>query len=299
VVVADLPPARVVTPERRARALLAVGAVLGLATAAATLVRGAEHVLAPDVVALVNGAPIRRDDYLRALAAVATDRRAPLDEAQKRRVLDRLVDEELLLQRGMALGLARNDRTLRAQLVAATMALLAEVPADAASEAELRDFYASHRDYFLEPGRIRVRQVLVRTDGRSEDAARARAELAARRLRAGEPFATVRGELGDEETAPIPDALLPAAKLREYVGETAMRTALAHEPGQATEPVRSSQGFHVLQVAERSAPAVPAFEEIVERVRLEQRRRADEARLRAALTALRGTARVRTIDALP
>jgi hypothetical protein len=299
VVVADLSPTGLVTPERRARRLLALGAGTGLAIAAASIVSGPRRApLPPDAVAMVNDVAIRRDDYLRALGAVASDRRAPLDDADKRHVLDRLIDEELLLQRGMALGVARRERTVRAQLVTATMDLLASTTAEPSRE-ELHAFYDAHPDYFTEPGRLRTRQVFVRAEGRSEDAARARADAAARRLRAGEPFDAVRAELGDEETAPIPDTLLPAAKLREYVGETAMTAALEREVGETTDPVRSSMGFHVLQVTDRTPPAVPAFDDVVDRVRVERRRRADEAALRTALDELRRAARVRTIEDLP
>jgi parvulin-like peptidyl-prolyl isomerase len=299
VVVADLSTAHDVTAERRARWLLALGAATGLAIAAASLVSGTHRdAPPPDAVATVNDVVIRRDDYLRALGGIASDRRAPLDDADKRHVLDRLIDEELLLQRGIALGIARRDRTVRAQLVTATMDLLASTAAEASVD-ELRAFYDAHPDYFTEPGRLRTRQIFVRTEGRSEEAARARAETAARRLRAGDAFDVVRGELGDEETAPIPEALLPAAKLRDYVGETAMTAALEHEVGETTDPVRSSMGFHVLQVTERNPPAVPPFEDVVDRVRVERRRRADEATLRAALEQLRRAARVRTVEPLP
>jgi hypothetical protein len=299
VVVADLPDADLVTSERRARALLALGAAAGLATAAVSLVHGTGRPALPaDAVALVNDVPIRRDDYLRALGAVASDRREVLDDADRRRVLDRLIDEELLLQRGIALGIVRRDRTIRAELVRATMDLLAS-STEAPSTDDLRAFYDAHREYFTEPGRVRVREVLVRTEGRSEAEAHARADEAARRLATGEAFDAVRAGLGDAETAPIPDAFLPATKLREYVGETATAATLARDAGETTAPVRSSMGFHVLQVVARTPPEVPPFDEVVERVRIEYRRRADDTRLRAVLDDLRRAGRVRTTDALP
>jgi hypothetical protein len=107
----------------------------------------------------VNDTPIRRDDYLRALGAVAADRRTPLDDADKRRILDRLIDEELLLQRGLVLGLPERARSVRAPLVAATIDLLARTNREP-SDAELRAFYDAHREYFTDPGRVRVGQVV-------------------------------------------------------------------------------------------------------------------------------------------
>jgi parvulin-like peptidyl-prolyl isomerase len=289
-----------VTPERRARTLLALGAAAGLALAAANLVRSgaAARAVPADAVATVNGVAIRRDDYLRALGAVAGDRRTPIDDADKRHVLDRLIDEELLLQHGMALGLARRDRIVRSSLVSSTMELLAASTATPTT-ADLRAFYDEHRDYFAEPDRLRVRQVFTSVHDGNEKSAAERAAQAARRLRANEPFAAVRTALGDDEVAPIPDALLPPAKLRDYVGESAARAAVDSEVGAVTDPIRSSMGFHVLQVVERAPSSIPPFDAIVDRVRAEYRRRADDASLRAALDGLRRAAAVHVTEALP
>ena len=58
-------------------------------------------------------------------------------------------------------------------------------------------------------------------------------------------------------------------------------------------------GYHVLVVVEATEPAVPPFDGVVERVRAEYRRRADDATLRAALDQLRHAARIPTADTLP
>src|SRR5262245_33106746 len=289
------------TAERRARALLALGAGTGLALAVASLLGGGRTArsLPPDAVAIVDGVTIGRDDYARTLAGLASDRRAPPTDAERRRVLDRLIDEELLLQRGIELGLVRRDRTVRGPLVAATIDLLGHAPAEPTA-AELAAYYDAHRDWFTRPGRLRVRQVFVRAPAPEDDApASARAAEAARRLRAGEDFVAVRTALGDDEVAPVPDALLPPAKLREYVGDTVTRTAIDLGPGATSDAVRSGTGYHVVQVVEREAPAVPPFEEIQGEVRAEVRRRGDEAALRAALDRLRADADVLATDVLP
>ena len=112
-------------PSRRAGILLGIGSAVGLALAAASLMESPDDAaFSAGVVAKVNGVPIRRDDYLRAVAALASDRRNPLDDADRRHVLNRLIDEELFVQHALALGLAANDRRVRADLVSAVMGAL-------------------------------------------------------------------------------------------------------------------------------------------------------------------------------
>jgi parvulin-like peptidyl-prolyl isomerase len=282
-------------PGARARWLLAAGALAGVAAAAASLLgpAGAAPELPGDAVARVNGAVIRGEEYERLLGALEADRRTPLGDEERRRVLDRLIEEELLVQHALALGLARSDRRVRADLVSAVLGSLAAasdgyVPSDE----EVQAFYAENRDFFAGPGRLHVRQVFVAVGPEGEDAARERARRATERLRAGEPFEAVRAELGSPEVAPLPDALLPPAKLREYVGPTALLAALDLAPGEASEPVRSAQGYHVLHLVERQAGGAPPLEEILPQVRAELRRRADDRALRERLDQLRAEAEV-------
>jgi hypothetical protein len=277
----------------RSSALLALGSMLGLVLAAGSILasgRNAGHGLPPDTVARVNGVPISADEYRRALEAVAGDRRDEPDGALRRHVLDRLIDEELLVQRGLELGLARVDPRVRRELAAA---VVAEAVTDGErgdpTPDELRTFYDTERGFFARGGRLQVREVFVAAD--TPDAER-RARTAAARLRAGDDPASVRRELGDSEPAPIPDAPLPPAKLAEYVGPTAMRTALALAPGTVSDPVRSAAGFHVLLLVSRDAQVVPPLADIEDEVREEWRRRGGESSLRARLDALRAHASV-------
>lgn len=272
----------------RALLLLALGAAAGLACAALGLLRGeAGAGLPTDAVASVNGEPVPADELERMLAALASDRREPLDAEARRQVLDRMIDEELLVQRALELGLARHDRRVRADLTSALIAsVVSEVEERTPGASELETFYAENRGFFARPDRLRARQILVRS-GDDPEAARARAERAASLLRVGEEIARVAGELGDPEDAPLPDALLPPMKLREYLGPTALRSLLELQVGGVSEPVRTQAGWRVLVLLEREAEYAPPLAEIEEQVRAEWLRRAGERALREYLDELR------------
>ena len=285
---------------RRPTILLIAGAVLGAVLAAAGLSAPTGEGLPPDVVAMVNDAPIRTEDFARMVDAVAADRREPLTGEDRQRVLDRLIDEELLVQRGLTLDLPRVDRRVRADLTQTVIDGIASQAGDREpSEDDLRAFYDSHRDFFAGPGRLRVRQVFVRVTAPSDPAALARADQAAQRLRAGEALDAVQAALGDPPLVPLPDAVLPPAKLRDYLGPTALRTALELEVGEVSDPVRSGTGYHVLQVVERQPDSAPALEDIRPQVVSELRRQAGEEALRSYLDELRGSAAVRVREPLP
>lgn len=238
----------------RASALLLAGMIAGIAAAGWSVMHGGAG-LPDDAVARVGERLILRADWQRAVNAVATERRTPLTAADRRHILARLVDEELLVQHGLALGLVEQDRRLRGQLVADVVAAAAAI-AQAPDEPALRAWYDAHRDYFATPGRLRVRA--VRADGGA--------------------------------SPPLPDALLTPAKLREYLGPSLTEAALQLAPGEDSAPLGPQRV--VLRVIEREPAATPPFEAIREDVRASAQRAAEEQAVRELLAALREAARV-------
>jgi hypothetical protein len=285
------------TSEGRATLLLGIGASAGLALAALGLLeapnRGGDE-LPTEVVARVNGVEIRRGDYERLLAGLESDTRSPITHEARVHVLDRMIEEELLVQRAVDLGLVSVDRKVRANLTSSLIAsVVAEAEQHEPSEDELRRFYAENQDFFTRPGRLRARQIFFRV-GREggEAAARERAEAARRRLSAGEAWEAVKAAAGDSEVSPLPDTLLPATKLREYVGPTALRSTLELEVGEVSAPIRSGTGVHLIQLVDREPARVPSFEEVDDQVRSDWRRRRGDEALRDYLDGLRDAAQV-------
>ena len=292
-------PAMEDASESRARArrpvvLLVACAALGLALAASGLLRGATGDALPEgAVARVNDSLILEESYERLLAALASDRRDPLTDADRERVLDRMIEEELLVQRGLALGLASVDRRVRADLVGAVIASIAADAERRTPDADdLRALYAEDPEFFTRPGRVRARQIFFRLDDGNGERAAERAAEAKRRLDAGEDFETVRREVGDTPLLELPGALLPGSKLQEYVGPSVARAALELGVGVASEPLRSGTGLHVLVVAEREPAHTPPFESIEAQVRAEWKRRRGDRALREYLDSLRADADV-------
>ena len=288
---------------RRPLAWLAAGAAAGVAAAAWGLLgTDARSAGLPDgVIASVNGTLLYVDDYTRLIEGVESDTREPASPELRRRVLDRMIEEELLVQRGVELGLVESDRRVRADITQAMIqSIVVESEDEKPTDGELRRFYDAEAGFFTQPGRVRAGQVFFRVAGTADEAARlARAQEAQRRLVGGEPLEQVRAELGDAEVSPIPDALLPPAKLREYVGPTALRAVMELAPGAISAPVRSGMGLHVFQLIEREEARVPPFEAVAESVRAEWVRRAGDRALRGYLDDLRESAEVHALETLP
>ncbi|MFW6027207.1 MAG: hypothetical protein ACOC91_00210, partial [bacterium] len=197
---------RVRAVRLRPEHLLPAGALLGLALAALGAFSPQTRPPTDGAAALVNGVPVARADHRRAVEALAASKRNPLDKEDRAYALSRLIDEELLVQRSIELGLHRSDAPARKRLVAAMLEWIAADAAEAApDEAELRSFYEENRELFLQTARLEVDWFHV---ARSEPDGEARARRIAGQLAAGEPFAEA-ADAASPSALRLPSGLLP------------------------------------------------------------------------------------------
>ncbi|MBW2293903.1 MAG: peptidyl-prolyl cis-trans isomerase [Deltaproteobacteria bacterium] len=271
-------PARHSGRPARSALLLAIGATTGLALAAWGLLGNAASARLPaGAIARVNGTVVRSDNFERLVAAVLQDMRTPNEEKARKRVLERMIDEELLIQRALDLGLIHLDRKVRADLTSSVIASVVNDVKDLEPSAgELERFFEENKEYFTRPGRLRANQIFFRVTPEGEQdpeagGAQERAQKAAARLAAGDDY---------------------EVKLREYVGPTLLRTIFDLEIDQWSEPVRSGSGIHLVQLVARERATTPPLAKIREQVRVDWRRRQGDLALRSYLDELRARAEI-------
>src|SRR6185503_21309026 len=171
----------------------------GVVLAGIGILGGRSSVVPRDAVAVVNGRPISRAAYDRLVAGLAEDKRDPVPEEDRRRILDRMIEEELLIERALDLDLARNEPRVRGDLAGALIAsAVAQANIAEPSTDDLARFYALNSEAFSAPGQLHVARLFVAAQpARTGPEAEQRARAAAERLRAGESFDAVRAALGD------------------------------------------------------------------------------------------------------
>ncbi len=245
----------------------------GLLIALAGLLMPAAPALPAHVVARVDGQDILRRDVERAIAGARQSRRQPLSRDEERAILQRLIDEQLLLSYGLDMDLVRLTPQLRKQTVDTVLELLrAEARQQAPSDQELQDFLDENAAYFSRAPKLRLRVY--------------RAEQAA-------PLHRLREELLEgrpPSLAPdpaLPQALLPMSKLHGLLGPRLTQAAADLSTPGPGEVLALDFGHALLELLEAKPARSPTLDEIRPRVEAEWRRRQGEERFEALLSELR------------
>lgn len=279
--------------SRRALVWLAIGALAGIALAAATLVRGPDATapaFGPEVAARVNGQPIQREALARYAATIARERGGlDLDAAEERRILDRLIDEELLVQRGLALGLERSEPAARRAIVSAVIDGITSADAREPDRAELEAFYQQNAARWTRPGDVLFEA--VRVPAGAPDADALAAEIV-RRARVGESLDVIGAELGAAIEPPLPPGKVSPDAVRDRAGDVVVQALLALPAGETSDPVRAFDGLWVVRLLARDPDVQPSLDAVYAPVLQAWVDQEHEQRLTRELATLREQAQI-------
>lgn len=289
-------------PHGRALILLGLGALLGIGLAASgALLPSTFNELGPGTIAQVGDRNIPTAVYELARDRLAADKRNPMQDDDRRHILRRLVEEELLIQRGEAIGLVASEPSVRKAIAASMIqSIVAQSESEQPRERDLRRFYAENPGYFTPQGTLHVRQVVFSPrEGESPEARALRRRHAEDALDADMGFGEIQARWGDEPLLPIPDSPLPANKLRQYLGPSLTEAVAALSPGERTDWVDSGSGGRILVLVAAEPAATPAFEEVVEQVSVAHGRHSADLALRDYLDELWKDADIRFAPGAP
>lgn len=237
-----------------------------------------------DTVVLVNQQPVTesalqvaRQRSGRFMADVSVQDR-------DKQLLQRLIDDELILQRAEELGILQADPGIRKLLARSAIdTVVRESQALLIKEPELIAFYNDHQAVFQQPQRITL-QAAQFDDLEMANISR-NAVLLGDSLKK-----TV--SLGGGKILPIPVSPLPKHMLIRYLGISLTDLALGLSATQISQPIVQGDNIYLLQVIENQPATLMPFEQIRETVMTELVSRQRRDSLTTTLEELKQTASI-------
>jgi peptidyl-prolyl cis-trans isomerase C len=315
-----------------------LGLVIVWACLAAPLF-SAEKEISDGSVATVNGAAINRGEYdremIRARQELAMSGRRLNDSVRaemKKRVLESLIDRELLYQESHKKGIKVEDEavnklygalknkfsseeefqsvlvklnTSEADLKSeyrkriAIQRLIAKefAPKVSVSEEDTRSYYDNHKASFIKPEKIRVRHILIKVSPKADEATKAEARRKLKeikgRLEKGETFEALAKAFSEDKTAARGGDL-------GYISRGQMvkpfeEVAFNLTPGTVSDIVETRFGYHLIEVIDYKPESYIAYEEAKEMLQKILKQRKIDKMLRSYVEKLRGKAEIKRI----
>ena len=254
---------------------LIAGGLAGLLAAGYGILRQADSgdVLPANVVAQVNDQVISRDRYDRALARLITYGAADDERAL---LLQRLVDDELLVQRALELGMVRSDTAVRNAMVDSLIAsVTAEADAASPTDEELERYLADNTEHFSFVASVAV------AAWQTDDESIAQSFITSLRNDGEVAISDLIAAIPD-----LPPGLMAIEILRDYLGPGIAAAAADMPVGSSAVFARRGRWL-VVKVLEKKTAAYNDLNSIRNRVLLDFRRRQAEQTLSDYIDELR------------
>ena len=271
--------------ERIINIFLLCGLVLGIGLASISLVKETNFELEEEWIAKIENTKISKARFNLQIQAFSSDKRSPLSQEDRDFVLERMIEEELLIQRAKDLGLLSTNTMVRGTIVQQMInSIISGNNIVDIKENDLRNFYNDNKSFFTSADRLRVRQLYFSDSDKNK--ASEKAEEVFLYLLEGGDF-TSASKMSDSSAMKLPDTLITLGKLREYLGPSLTKVAQNMKPGEFTDPKRVINGYKILFLIDRVDAPIPEFSSIKDQVRSEFMKRRDDLALRNYLDDLK------------
>ncbi|MFT7112895.1 MAG: hypothetical protein ACI9PC_001516 [Porticoccaceae bacterium] len=207
----------------------------------------------------------------------------PVQDRDKQ-LLQRLIDDELILQRAEELGILQADPGIRKLLARSAIdTVVRESQALLIKEPDLIAFYNDHQAVFQQPQRITLQAAQFDDLGM--------ANISRNAVLLGDSLKkTV--SLGGGKILPIPVSPLPKHMLIRYLGISLTDLALGLSATQISQPIVQGDNIYLLQVIENQPATLMPFEQVRETVMTELVSRQRRDSLTTTLEELKQTASI-------
>jgi hypothetical protein len=210
-------------------------------------------------IARVGEKEISRQKFEEIIKVLDDQSKSELTLEKKNLIRERLIDEELLIQRAIELDLVRNDSLVKGNVIQ-TMFQYIINSNDLAepSEVELREYFSKEKNYFSSGKRFKLKNYTFRN---LRDAETARNSLNQGNL---ESFLKL---VETENSFDLPNVFLTPQKIRDYLGPKVLEELPSLEKGGFSNIFEINQVPSIVICIDVLLDNNPKFEEIIDQIK--------------------------------
>jgi peptidyl-prolyl cis-trans isomerase D len=135
----------------------------------------------------------------------------------------------------------------------------------APSDAEVQAYYQQHQDQYKTPEQVKTRHILINVakgaDSKTDAAAKAKAEDILKQVKSGGNFADLAKKNSEDPGSKDQGGDLPMIETAKLDPAYA-KAAMALNPGQTSDVVRSQFGYHIIQTQQKDVAHVKSLAEV-------------------------------------
>ena len=268
--------------------LLLISMFLGTVISITSIVENNnDYIDLPDeIIAMVNDVIIEREKLDIALNLIGGDKRDGYTAKDQKLALERIIEEELLVQYAYKSGFLSTDNNIRKTIVRSIVDTIVEQTISIMPENDtLLEFYKSHQEIFTISEQVRI---VILNINDSDEATKIK-----KIWEETNNITLILNTIDNVSKLNIPNSYIPIFTLPRLIGPKLAMTVGVLEPNAMSLPIETSSGYSLAILLDRKAKETPSYNDVKEAVLQEYRRRSRDELLSSLLDELKQQADIK------
>ena len=254
-------------------------------------------------VAIVNDVDITEDQFLKYAINLGADIEEEEDREILELILERMIEEELLVQRGLELDLHTKDVQVRKELIQQVINFIIKIENAEPTNDQLEDYFLKNIKKYESNKKIQINTIFIKSlDPESQFLG---TEYDYKTLEnkfdqiyndiESKSFTEAKNNYNQETFFEIPRDLINIKDCKQYLGPTICKTLSSFKKNQISNPLFYQDGFYIIKLEDNIKPKVDSsfFEEMKDKVLFDYNNERDDNRLKDYIQYLKDNAEIK------
>jgi len=254
-------------------------------------------------VAIVNDVDITEDQFLKYAINLGADIEEEEDREILELILERMIEEELLVQRGLELDLHTKDVQVRKELIQQVINFIIKIENAEPTNNQLEDYFLKNIKRYESNKKIQINTIFIKSlDPGSQFLG---TEYDYKTLEnkfdqiyndiESKSFTEAKNNYNQETFFEIPRDLINIKDCKQYLGPTICKTLSSFKKNQISNPLFYQDGFYIIKLEDNIKPKVDSsfFEDMKDKVLFDYNNERDDNRLKDYIQYLKDNAEIK------
>ena len=254
-------------------------------------------------VAIVNDVDITEDQFLKYAINLGADIEEEEDKEILELILERMIEEELLVQRGLELNLHTKDIQVRKELIQQVINFIVKIENAELTDDQLENYFLENIKRYESNKKIQINTIFIKSLDPESQFLGTEYDYKTLENKFNQIYADIENKsfseaknIHNQKTFfEVPTNLINIKDCKQYLGPTICKTLSSFEKDHISNPLFYQDGFYIIKLEDNIRPKIDAsfFEDMKDKVLFDYNNERDDNRLKNYIQYLKDNAKIK------
>ena len=254
-------------------------------------------------VAIINDVDITEDQFLKYAINLGADIEEEEDKEILELILERMIEEELLVQRGLELNLHTKDIQVRKELIQQVINFIVKIENAEPTDDQLENYFLENIKRYESNKKIKINTIFIKSLDPESQFLGTEYDYKTLENKFNQIYADIENKSFSEAKNThnqktffeVPTNLINIKDCKQYLGPTICKTLSSFEKDHISNPLFYQDGFYIIKLEDNIRPKIDAsfFEDMKDKVLFDYNNERDDNRLKNYIQYLKDNAKIK------